>query len=442
MLSKSQMWRASIGIFVAALFYRLGWVVATDQIHQFPLKEMVRAGIDFARNGEIGNPFAIPTGPTATVTPVYPMFLGLIFRVFGTGVGAEIVKCVLTSAVSAVRCALMPFLALRVGLSFRTGLIAGGMSIFYIGALQTEIKGDWAEAYGAVVLVGWFLAAIQVSTDARLGLRRAAVFGLFCGLSLLLMPNFVVIVAGGLIVGGFQFLRKCPRQYLLWVGVMVLTAAVVISPWLARNSIRLGSPVWLKDNLGLMMLLSNAPGASWEIDGCNDLIDQRSPVRNANEARKLKRIGEVPFYQAMMKESLQGIRSNPRRFAELTALRSFHFWFPLMKRNAIHVAAEWALTLTAFVGLYFLYTKSRAAALLISSMWLLYPIVYYVVMWSSRYRYPINWTLILTASITVGAILESYDFGSRKRTNDAALTESGDGRELLSRSHHTVASRE
>src|ERR1035437_5171971 len=140
-------WRASIRVFVVALVFRLGFVVATDQIHQFPRKEMVKTAMAFAAKGELADPYAVPTGPTAVVPPVYAIFLGLIFRTFGTGVWAEVVKCVLTSAVSALRCALMPWLAVCLALNLRTGMIAGLLSAFYIGAVATDVKGDWAESY-------------------------------------------------------------------------------------------------------------------------------------------------------------------------------------------------------------------------------------------------------------------------------------------------------
>ena len=84
-------WRACLLVFVVALLFRFGWVVGTDQIHQFPRKEMVRIAMVFAQRGELADPFAAPTGPTALASPVYPVFLGLIFRTFGTGVAAEVV---------------------------------------------------------------------------------------------------------------------------------------------------------------------------------------------------------------------------------------------------------------------------------------------------------------------------------------------------------------
>ena len=182
-------WRACILVFVVALVFRLAWVVATDQIHEFPRKEMVKIAMTFAERGELADPYAVPTGPTAVVPPVYPIFLGLIFRIFGTGVAAEVVKCVLTSTVSALRCALIPWLAVWLGLSLRTGMIGGLMSAFYLGALATDIKGDWAEAYAATALVGLFLAASASTESARLSLRSAAMLGFWWGLTLLLSPE-------------------------------------------------------------------------------------------------------------------------------------------------------------------------------------------------------------------------------------------------------------
>ncbi len=118
-------WRACLLVFAVALLFRLGWVVGTDQIHQFPRKEMVRIAMTFAQRGELADPFAAPTGPTALASPVYPVFLGLIFRTFGTGVAAEVVKCLLTCLVSALRCAMIPWLAICLGLSLRSGMIGG-----------------------------------------------------------------------------------------------------------------------------------------------------------------------------------------------------------------------------------------------------------------------------------------------------------------------------
>ena len=410
-------WRACIVVFVVALVFRLGLVVATDSIHQFPRKEMVRIAMVFAARGELADPYAVPTGPTAHVPPLYPIFLGVVFRIFGTGVAAEVVKCLLTSTVSALRWAMIPWLAICLGLRLRTGMIGGLMGAFYIGALATDIKGDWAEAYAATALMALFFAAIRIYNNPRLDLRSGAILGFWWGLTLLLSPALIAVLGGFVLVGALRFLRESPRRYVQFVAVVGLVAALVLSPWPIRNAIRLGSPIWAKDIFGLAMRVSNRPGATWDIAGNQAFIEQTTPTWQPAAALELKAVGEVAYDKARLREAMQWIRSNPATFAQLVALRAFHFWFPI-GRNAAHTALEWSVTLLSMIGLYLLYLRHRAAALLILAIWLLYPPLYYIVLWSSRYRYPIDWTLLLTAAISVDHVLSGASARfSRSRRN-------------------------
>jgi hypothetical protein len=178
----------------------------------------------------------------------------------------------------------------------------------------------------------------------------------------------------------------------------------VVSPWPIRNAIRIGSPVWAKDNFGIMLLNSNHPGAGWDVYGNEVFIETTTPSWVPAVALKLKAVGEVAYDKSQAEEAKQWIRSNPRVFAGLVALRIFHFWFP-PGVNLAHTVLEWGLTVFAIAGLYLLYFRHRAAALLILGVWLLYPPVYYIMLWSSRYRYPINWTLLLTAAVTLNHVL-------------------------------------
>ena len=399
-------WRACGLVFVVALLFRLGWVVATDQIHLFPRKEMVRIAMTFAERGELADPFAAPTGPTALAPPIYPVYLGLIFRIFGTGVAAEVVKCGLTSSVSALRCALIPWLALCLGLGLRAGMIGGLMSAFYIGALVTDIKGDWAEAYVATAMVGLFFATIRISETGRLNRRSAAVLGFWWGLALLLSPALASVLGSFILVGSLRFLRESPRRYVEFVAVLGIVAALVISPWPIRNAIRLGSPIWAKDNFGIMLLNSNHPGAGWDVYGNERFIEETTPSWQPAVALKLKAAGEVAYDKSQAEEAKQWIRANPGTFAGLVALRAFHFWFP-PGLNAFHTVLEAGLTVVAMAGLGLLYFRHRAAAMLILGIWICYPPVYYIMLWSSRYRYPINWTLLLTAAVALDYLLST-----------------------------------
>ena len=393
-------WRVCVLVFAIALLFRLGLVIAGDLIHDFPRKEMVKTAMAFAEKGELADPYIVASGPTAVVPPIYPIYLGMIFRAFGTGSEAEAVKCLLTSVVSAFRCALLAWLALCIGLSLRTGTIAGVLSAFYVGALATDVKGDWAEAYAAAGLVLLFVAALQVARAPRLEFKRAAWLGLWWGLMLLLSPNFLSILGGFVLAGVLRFWREAPVRYVQFLAVVAVIAAVVISPWPIRNQRVLGKAIWAKGNFGIMLADSYHPGAGWGVLNNDDYIQETSPTRQVSEALKVRAMGEVAYDDMRKGPAVEWMKANPGTVARLMVQHTFAFWFP-PGRNVAHTALEWGFTIIAVIGLYLLWGQHRVAAVLILSMWLCYPPVYYVMVWSSRYRYPLNWSMLLTVAVAM-----------------------------------------
>ena len=413
--SRTSVRRICVAVFLAAFALRVALVFLTDQAHQFPRKEMVRTAITFAQRGELADPFTAPTGPTAHVPPAYPIFLGLLFKVFGTGPDGELVKCILTSAVSAFRCALLVWLAVWLGLSRRTAIVAGILSIAYVGALTTEIKGDWEAPYAALVLIGLFCAAMRVARDANLSVRRGALLGVAWGAALLMTPSFLTVLGGFLLAGALVYLKRAPFEYLRFAAALGVVMALMLAPWAIRNQIRLGSPVWAKDNLGIELLVAYHPGSHWSLLGTESWTQENHPSRQPAVARQLGTMGEIAFNKMRMEQAKEWIRANPGETATLTAQHAIHFWFPV-EVNPIHTGLEWLLTLAAAAGMWLFWGKNRTAAALIASMWIFYPLLYWIVVWSSRYRYPLNWTLILMAAVTIDRILTaSYNKGADRR---------------------------
>src|SRR5271155_1309337 len=113
-------------IFFSAFASRLLAAWITGCFHNFRQYEMSHIAFSLLRSHAYANPFLIPTGPTAHETPIYPVFLYLIYLLFGVGATAEVVKIVLSCLAVAVRCALIPQFCLAAGLS-RTVAIAAGI---------------------------------------------------------------------------------------------------------------------------------------------------------------------------------------------------------------------------------------------------------------------------------------------------------------------------
>ena len=100
-----------------------------------------------------------------------------------------------------------------------------------------------------------------------------------------------------------------------------------------------------------------------------------------------------------MEEATSWIRANPASFGGLTLRRFIAWWFP--PGNLPARATKWGLTLFAFAGLGILWRRHRLLAALFAVTWLTLPVVYYVIQWSSRFRYPMDWQLVICAAVAL-----------------------------------------
>ena len=127
---------------------------------------MHRAARSLAANGTLGNPYTCPTGPTAHVAPGYAAFLALAYRYAGR---PEVLIVIATSAVASMTYALLPWLAVNLGLSFPVGFAAGlfwGVLPFLPGM---EARGAWEAAW-----VAWLFVVALGVTGGGIGASPAS----------------------------------------------------------------------------------------------------------------------------------------------------------------------------------------------------------------------------------------------------------------------------
>jgi hypothetical protein len=346
--------------------------------------EMASVAVAFARTREIANPYmALPTGPTAHVAPLYPMLMGVVYRLFGDGETGETIKQLLASCVSSARAPLVVLLALGFGLGEGVALTAGLVSAVYIGAFETELRGDWEGPLAADVLLLLVLWASRTAWRRVPGPLGGLCYGVAWGVALLISPSLLPIAIG--------------------LGLALLASAARERTAL-RNYLTLGGFVWGRDNFGLELSVSNGDGASWSNPGNHDRIFSMHPSRYRPAAEKLRAQGELAFNADRMRDAVVWIKSHPREFAVLTGRRTAAFWFP-PGANRAHGLVLAIFTLLAFAGLTMLWRLSTPAFTVIAVIWAMYPLLYYLVQWSSRYRQPIDWSLILCAGV---ALHEGY----------------------------------
>ncbi|MGD0693297.1 MAG: hypothetical protein ABSB82_00420 [Terriglobia bacterium] len=390
--------RFALLIFLVAFVFRLAVVWETGLFRGLPGRtEVERIAHSVVAYGEYGNPYTLHTGATAHSTPVYPLFLAGLFALFGTGVLTEIVRTTITCAISALRCALVPLFALDAGLDPRTAALAAGLSVFYIPALETEVRGTTDGAWLALVLIAVIWASLRIWRSRSWQSRTSWWFFALCGFAALLDSSILPLIGGLLMAGAIACPVGFRKRYLRQVLFLSLSIFLFLLPWAVRNHFTLNKLIWTKSNFGLEFWMSNGPERAFDL-ATNMGDPYLHPSHSVQEARLVQDLGEVRYNQQKMEEAMAWVRANPGEFLHLTFERIVAWWFPPGPNFAVQ-AAKICLSLLAFAGLAFLFRTQPLAAWLFLLTWITYPDVYYVLQWSSRYRFPMEWQLLMCGSV-------------------------------------------
>jgi len=132
------------------------------------------------------------------------------------------------------------------------------------------------------------------------------------------------------------------------------------------------------------------------------------PSSSLSAAQAVMQLGEPAYFDQQRHTAYGWIGTHPRKFLRLTAERVGYFWFPPLEPHAKGIISSlltWCITFTGVVGLFVMLQHHRWPALAIGAVWLTYPLLYYLVTFDQRYRYPIEWTFLFAASYAAITLL-------------------------------------
>ena len=357
-----------------------------------------------------------PTGPSAHVAPLYPAYLALIMKLFGTGVMGVRAVAWMTVLILVLQLMLLPVLARQMGLGFWSGFLA---SLGWLAAGIPPIL-IWESTLTALLVV---CAALLMhrSFVAKLSMRDLIFSGLVWGALLLVQPAVLAVLP-------FWLLLLHIRSQSSWLQKVALLALplIIVLPWAVRNFTVFHRPVFIRDNLGLELAVSNNSCASplFETNDESGCFALTHPNENYDEALKVQQLGEVQYNRVRMREALAWIAGNPSAFATLSAERFVDFWVPPPGRNKGNgiVWRPWVLdlvTLLSIPGLIFMWKNARRAAYVIGLWLVFFPPIYYIIQFMDRYRYPIFWATFLAAGYFVTEVAGAFVGNKVSETSDA-----------------------
>jgi 4-amino-4-deoxy-L-arabinose transferase-like glycosyltransferase len=361
--------------------------------------EVCSIAAHLARRQGFSSPFVQDTGPTAWVAPLYPFLVSLVFRLFG----------IYSAASAAVMLGIQCAMAAATGVCIHMlGRRTFGERIGYWAAwiwtlspifFRWPASWIWDFAASGLLLALTFLLTLDV---AQTGSRRQWVLlGVLWGVTALTNPALLSLFPFTLAYAIFANQRANRR----WAASAILSCAlfaVIISPWLVRNDLVFGHPVFLRSNFWFEFHLGNYHYSN----GMG--FSGKHPGANPREFKNYADWGEQRYIAYYKSDALQFVREYPREFLSLTLHRAWWFWdgTPLL-----YQAGEWwqpwefwPLSCLGWLGLLFVLTRRPTGWFLFAAALVVYPLPYYLTYSVSKYRYAIEPEMLLLAVYLVSVV--------------------------------------
>jgi len=350
------------------------------------------------------------TGATAWLTPVYPLILAGIFRIFGIYTAASFIAAVALNIIFSAAVCVPLFYTGRKIAGAGVGAMAAWFWALFPNAIMIPYEWIWDTCLATFLtaLILWFtLQLADESTRAR----DWCLYGLLWGFALMTNPALAALLPFLLGWAAYRARSAQPAQKVLALPALALMMVVLCCvPWTVRNYVAFHRFVPLRTTF---------PFALWL--GHNRVFDPHSPITTRvtpyEEGQEYRRLGEDAFMRKKWTEALLFIRTHPALEAHLFEQRFVAFWFGLdspFKRfldaeslgGRVLLLANFLATLGTIGGLIAVWIKWRQYAFVLSLFPAVFPWMYYITLPYLRYRHPIDPILMLLAALAVGGLLD------------------------------------
>jgi 4-amino-4-deoxy-L-arabinose transferase-like glycosyltransferase len=361
------------------------------------------------------NPFITGhTGPTAWLPPAYPLLIAAAFKLFG--VYTPLSAWFLLTVNSLFSAATVPAIYEIADRCFnrRVAVWSAWLWALYPAAMQYAVRWIWEMSLTAMLFAWVLVIALRVRGigDPADGsepqaetqtMRRWLLFGVLWALIALSNPSLLLFLP---VCGVWMLLgaRRKPAAF----GKAVLAGVVFlagVAPWTWRNWTVFHALVPIRGNFGVELYIGNLPGSlgmGWGVS-----------VTSQRDLQAYRELGEVRYVKEHAEMARAEIRSDPKRFIELSIRRFYFFWasvpHPVERSPMLEYVRDLDycfLSLTGVLGLGLSLKRKAPGAVLFAWAFVLIPLTFYAVTVGARFRHPLE-PLI--------AILTVYLFQSAER---------------------------
>jgi Tfp pilus assembly protein PilF len=312
-----------VGLFIFAFALRFIYLVEIKGTPMFDAPAMDAEYHDqWARTILAGEDF---TEGVFFRAPLYPYFLGAIYRVFGH---SYFVPRLIQFLIGSLSCVLIYLLGRKV-FNRRTARIAGLVACLYGVLIYFE-----GELLIPVLLV--FLDLVLILTFLQTKEKRSYMMWVLCGailgISALARPNILLVGLAFLIyiLLCLKAESKIRSRSVLYAGCFALGAILIISPVTLRNYVKGNDLVLIASQGGMNFYIGNNPqsdGASAVLPGARTTWwGSYEDARNMAEKAANKRLRPSEVSRFWYMEGLKFATREPLRFITLMVKKFALFW--------------------------------------------------------------------------------------------------------------------
>jgi hypothetical protein len=365
--------------------------------------EMGRIARALATGRGYADPFLGQTGPTAWVTPLFPLILSGIFKVFG--VYSTLSAWAVLSFDSLLNALMIPLIWETGERCFgtRTARWSGWIWALYPAAMQYAVKWIWETTLTVFLFQLALVIALRVGCVRACGEQplleprrpdgpswsRWLGFGLVWGLMALSNPGLLLFLP----VCGIWMLARSGNSWPKHLPKAIAAGLVflaLIAPWSWRNERAFHQFVLLRTNFGAEFYMANGPGAT------GIMMLYNHPTKNFGQFELYRQMGELRYSAWRGELAKQAIRADVPRFLRLCLTRIYFFWFGVPNADFSPLAnfgrgLNYGFTsLAGLLGLALVLRRRVTGAGLFAAAFLLLPAAYYIVTAHARFRHPLE----------------------------------------------------
>jgi 4-amino-4-deoxy-L-arabinose transferase-like glycosyltransferase len=324
--------------------------------------------------------------PTVFITPIYPMFLGAVFKIFGQGLQGEQAARIIQLMLSIYSSVLVYKLSDAIFNNKKIALLGFAFSAVYIPNIVVPGFFLTETLFSFLLLL---LLYYWIRNYDKLTHLKSAVFGVLCGITILCRPTSAMVP---IIIYIFSIIKY--RNYKMIKNVIISAAVliIVLSSWWIRNYIVFKKFIPLTLSSGNPLLLGTKQ------NGLNLTKDpyEYIPYKSSKSVIDTDEIEK----QAALKRIQYGFKNDFLNYLKAYTIgKTAALWgLPYYNKEVFGIKkADFRIVhayyLLGFIGLIYASFKKQSESILILSIILYFNILFCIFFSYSRYSYPLIYLL-------------------------------------------------